>query len=557
MWLSKWRTIKLAISLFKHLVHFNFPYILQFALFFVPLHPNSRKQLICMELTYIKDLPKHEGGKVTLHGWIANKRSSGKVAFLVLRDGSGFVQCVVEVTTAGEENLERAKRLTLESAISITGTVRKDDNQEGGFELQATDVHIYSIADENYPIGKKEHGVDFLMNNRHLWLRSKRQWAIMKIRNCALYAIHRFFQERDFVQMDSPILTGNACEGTTTLFDTQFYKEDQVAYLSQSGQLYAEATAMAMGKVYTFGPTFRAEKSVTPRHLSEFWMIEPEMAFYDLEMDMNLIEDFVRYVVSEVYEKCRTELETLERNLTLFEAIKQPFPRITYDDAVLIIKGKKEVNGKNAIVQLEADLAAVHATIAEKNAALAEYEEKLQAKGLKKGEINHFQNKVDTLKNELKKLEDDARNIPQWIASASNFVPGDDFGASDEKAITRLFDVPVFVYKWPSPIKAFYMKRYEDDDNYVKGVDLLAPEGFGEIVGGSQREDDIEKLLERIKEHDLPLEAFEWYLDLRRFGSVPHAGFGLGFERLVMWMTGVSHIRETIPFPRYYGRLFP
>lgn len=510
-----------------------------------------------MELTYIKDLPKHEGGKVTLHGWIANKRSSGKVAFLVLRDGSGFVQCVVEVTTAGEENLERAKRLTLESAIKITGTVRKDDNQEGGYELQATDVHIYSIADENYPIGKKEHGVDFLMNNRHLWLRSKRQWAIMKIRNCALYAIHRFFQERDFVQMDSPILTGNACEGTTTLFDTQFYKEDQVAYLSQSGQLYAEATAMAMGKVYTFGPTFRAEKSVTPRHLSEFWMIEPEMAFYDLEMDMNLIEDFVRYVVSDVYEKCRTELDALERNLTLFEAIKQPFPRITYDDAVLIIKGKKEVNGKNAIVQLEADLAAVHTIIAEKNAALAEYEEKLQAKGLKKGEINHFQNKADTLKNELKKLEDDARNIPQWIASASNFVPGDDFGASDEKAITRLFDVPVFVYKWPSPIKAFYMKRYEDDDNYVKGVDLLAPEGFGEIVGGSQREDDIEKLLERIKEHDLPLEAFEWYLDLRRFGSVPHAGFGLGFERLVMWMTGVSHIRETIPFPRYYGRLFP
>lgn len=510
-----------------------------------------------MELTYIKDLHLHEGKTATLHGWVVNKRSSGKVAFLVLRDGSGFVQCVVELTTAGEENVAHAKRLTLESAISITGTVRKDDKQEGGYELQATSLHIYSLADENYPMGNKEHGVDFMMNNRHLWLRQKRQWAVLKVRNQALFAIHRFFQERDFVQMDSPILTGNACEGTTTLFDTQFYKKDQVAYLSQSGQLYAEATAMAMGKVYTFGPTFRAEKSLTPRHLSEFWMIEPEMAFYDLDMNMNLIEDFVRFVVCDVYENCRTELDILERNLGLFEAIRQPFPRLTYDEAVQIIKGQKTVDGKNAIETLEADLAAVHATIAEKNTALAEYEQKISVPGLKKGEINHFQSKIDALKNELKKLEDDARNIPQWIQSAANFVPGDDFGAPDEKAITRLYNVPVFVYKWPSPIKAFYMKRYEDDDNYVKGVDLLAPEGFGEIVGGSQREDDIQKLQARITEHELPMEAFEWYLDLRRFGSVPHAGFGLGFERLVMWLTGVQHIRETIPFPRYYGRLFP
>lgn len=507
--------------------------------------------------TYIKDLSQHVGQTVVLNGWVSNKRTSGKVAFLVLRDGSGFAQCVVDLATAGEENLERAKRLTLESAIKIQGKVLQDEKQEGGFEIQVTELHIYSIAEE-YPLGKKEHGVDFLMNNRHLWLRTKRQWAIMKVRNSALFAIHRFFQSRGFMQMDSPILTGNACEGTTTLFDTIFYKDDLPAYLSQSGQLYAEATAMAMGKVYTFGPTFRAERSLTPRHLSEFWMIEPEMAFYDLEMNMNLIEEFVRTVVTDVYTECKDELvNILERKTTLFDNIHQPFPRIEYDRAVRIIRGEEEVAGKNAIKELEADLEGVRQAIAEKQQSLADYEQKLQTPNLKKGEVNYFQSKIDGLKNDIKKLEDDARNIPQWLESARNFPPGEDFGAPDEKALTRLFDRPVFVYKWPSPIKAFYMKRYEDDDNYVKGVDLLAPEGFGEIVGGSQREDDIEKLIERIKDHELPMEAFEWYLDLRRYGSVPHAGFGLGFERLVMWLTGVSHIRETIPFPRYFGRLFP
>lgn len=508
-------------------------------------------------ITTISKLAKHLNQTVTLQGWLANKRTGGGVQFLILRDGSGFCQCVLELQTVGEQIFEDAKRLTLESSLHITGTVLQDEKQVGGYEIQVQNIQIVSIAEE-FPIGKKEHGVDFLMNNRHLWLRSEKQWAIMRIRNEARYAINQFFYEQGFIQMDSPILTGNACEGTTNLFETEYYKKEQSAYLSQSGQLYAEASAMAHGKVYTFGPTFRAERSVTPRHLSEFWMIEPEMAYFDLEMDMNLIEAFVKYVVNTVYEKCKNELTILERDLTLFENIKnKPFPRITYTDAADIIKGKKTINGKTATDIFKEQLAKIQSQIEQAKNEIAETETQLNAPNLKKGQINYFQSKIDRLKNDLKPLEEQAKNIPLWIQATLDFIPGNDFGAPDERAITSLFDVPVFVYRWPTEIKAFYMKRFEDDDNFVKGADLLAPEGFGEIVGGSERETDLNKLLQRIAEHELPQEAFEWYLDLRRFGSVPHAGFGLGFERLIMWLTGVSHIRETIPFPRYYGRLFP
>jgi len=506
-------------------------------------------------MIYIKELSKHIGQTVELKGWVANKRSSGKLAFIEMRDGSGYVQCIAELQTLGEEKFAIAKKLTLESSLSITGTVVENERQLGGVELQVSDLNVYQLTPD-YPIAKKAHGVDFLMNNRHLWLRSRKQWAVMRVRNRLQYAIHQFFQERGFAQLDPPLLTGNACEGTTTLFETEFYKEGNAAYLSQSGQLYAEAIAMAHGKVYSFGPTFRAERSVTPRHLSEFWMIEPEMAFYDLDMDMDLIEEFVKHIVNAVYADCKTELEILGRDTTLFENINQTFPRITHAEATKIIQGKLEIDGKNAIELFREDLAKVKAEMEEATATVKAIEEQLK-QSMKKGKRNHLQSKADKLKTKLKKLEASAEEIPQWIESCLAFPDGEDFGSPHERAITRVYNVPVMVYRWPADIKSFYMKRYEDDPNFVKGVDLLAPEGFGEIVGGSERETSLQALIDGINHHNLPMEAFEWYLDLRRYGSVPHSGFGLGFERVVMWLTGVQHIRETIPFPRYYGRLFP
>ena len=508
-------------------------------------------------MTYISDLYQHEGQEVTVKGWLYNKRSSGKVAFLVIRDGSGFAQAIVDIQNVGEESFETVRRLSQESSLSVTGTVVKDERQEGGYELHVTAVEVVAETTQEYPISHKEHGADFLINNRHLWLRSKKQWAVMRIRNRLKYAIHTFFQNRGFIQTDAPILTGNACEGTTQLFATEFYKEGLEAYLSQSGQLYAEATAMAHGKVYTFGPCFRAEKSVTPRHLSEFWMIEPEMAYYDLEMDMELIEDFIKEICNDIASNCKNELEILERDMTLFEKINQPFPRITHDDAAKMIRGEMEENGKNAIALQEEDLAKAQAVLKEQQDALAETEAALEQPGLKKGKRNYFQSKADRLKAEIKNLEEEVRNIPEWIASAKSFPDREDFGAAHERVLTRLFDCPVMVYKWPAEIKAFYMKRYDDAPDYVKGVDVLAPDGFGEIVGGSERETNYDTLYNAIVHHELPMHEFEWYLDLRRYGSVPHAGFGLGFERMVMWLSGVKHIRETIPFPRYYGRLFP
>lgn len=507
-----------------------------------------------MEQTYINQLKNNEGKEVLLKGWLAQKRDSKGLIFATLRDGTGFVQCVIDQTVVGDESFDNLKRLTQESSIAVQGTVKKDEKQFGGYEIQVTSACIYAVA-EDYPITPKDHGVDFLMDNRHLWLRSKRQWAIMRVRNTIIFSIHEFFQNKGFVQMDAPIFTGNACEGTTTLFETDYYGEP--AYLSQSGQLYGEAMAMAQGLIYTFGPTFRAEKSKTRRHLSEFWMIEPEMAFYDLKMDMDLIEEFVQFVVGKVLAKHDLELSVLERNTEYLQKVQQPFIRMKYEEAVDIILGIKEVNGRTSIKMLEDDLAELEKQMAEVKTQIQEREEKIAGGTLSKGEKNFNQNKVDQLKNELKDLEEKAQNIPLWMNSAKNFKRGDDFGGSDETVITRMFGQPVMVYNWPQEVKAFYMKEDETDKGYAKGVDLLAPEGYGEVVGGGERETDIERLKLKIKEHELPMEAFEWYLDLRKFGNIPHSGFGLGLERLVAWICGLQHIRETIPFPRSYGRLLP
>ncbi|MFN8256534.1 MAG: asparagine--tRNA ligase [Bacteroidales bacterium] len=507
-----------------------------------------------MEKVYIQDLKKYEGQDVSISGWLMNKRSSKGLEFLIVRDGTGFTQCIVEEGKVSEKSFLAAKEMSQESSLKLKGKVVKDERQVGGFEIHVQSLETISVAN-GYPITNKPHGTEFLMDNRHLWLRSKRQWAIMRIRNRMIFAIHNFFQKEGFVQMDSPVFTGNAVEGTTTLFETTYYEDK--AYLTQSGQLYGEAMAMAMGRIYTFGPTFRAEKSKTRRHLSEFWMIEPEMAFYDLDMDMDLIESFLKYVLKDVKENCTAEFEIIERDTSSFDKIiNEPFPRLTYDYAVKVLTGKEKINGKTTIETLEGDYLQVMAEIEEKLKQVEEAEKEM-TQNIKQGKKNFLQNKVDTLKNEIKDLEDRKRVIPEWIKSAKEFQYGNDLGGSDETVITRMFDLPLMVYNWPHEVKAFYMKRDEKNPNLAKGVDVLAPEGYGEIVGGGERETNEDWLVEKINEHGLPMKAFEWYLDLRRYGSVPHSGFGLGLERLVAWVCKLKHIRETIPFPRMYGRLFP
>lgn len=427
---------------------------------------------------YIKDLKDHVGKDVTLKGWLYNKRTSGKLAFLILRDGTGYCQCVVFKGNVSEEEFTEAKSLTQESSFEVIGTVKEEARSVGGYELDVKSMKLISLADE-YPITPKEHGVEFLMDKRHLWLRSKKQNAILKIRHRIIKAIRDFFDERGFTLMDAPIITPNAVEGTSTLFETPYFDLGK-AFLTQSGQLYAEAGAMALGKVYSFGPTFRAEKSKTRRHLTEFWMVEPEMAFYDLDDDMDLAEEFLEYIVQSVLKDRREELEILERDISKLEVIKRPFPRISYDDAVKIL----------------------------------------------------HENGVD-------------------------FKWGGDLGATDETIISSKFDKPLMVHRYPAEVKAFYMKRDPENEKVALAVDVLAPEGYGEIIGGSQREDNLDFLLERIEEHNLPKEVFDWYLDLRRFGSVPHSGFGLGIERTVAWICGIEHVRETIPFARMIYRNTP
>ncbi len=431
-----------------------------------------------MQRILISGLSEYVGREITLKGWLFNKRSSGKIKFLILRDGTGYLQCVYFKGNVSDEVFETADRIGQESSIEVTGKVKTEPRAPGGFELDATDLKIISEA-HDYPITPKEHGIEFLMDHRHLWLRSSKQVAILKIRHRIVKAIRDFFDGKGFTLMDPPILTPNAVEGTSTLFETEYFDLGK-AYLTQSGQLYAEAGALALGAVYTFGPTFRAEKSKTRRHLTEFWMVEPEVAFADLNDDMDLAEEFLEYVVQTVLKEKEEELKVLERNTTKLQNVKRPLPRISYDEAVEI---------------------------------------------LKKGEVN--------------------------------FEYGNDFGGTDETVISENFDRPVMVHRYPSAVKAFYMKRDPENEKLALAVDVLAPEGYGEIIGGSQREDNLEALLERIKEHNLPQEAFEWYLDLRRYGSVPHSGFGLGLERTVGWICGLDHVRETIPFPRMIYRNTP
>ena len=429
-------------------------------------------------IAYIEDIARHDGQAVTLRGWLHNRRSSGKIHFLTLRDGTGFIQCVMTKQAVGDDAFMRADHLAQESAIVVDGTVRADQRAPGGYEVDVARLEIVSES-LNYPITPKEHGVDFLMDRRHLWIRAPRQQAILRIRHEVIDAVRDFFNARGFILADTPIFTPAACEGTTTLFPVQYFDED-TAYLTQSGQLYNEANAMALGRVYCFGPTFRAEKSKTRRHLTEFWMVEPEMAYADLEAVMNLAEALVVHVVERVLRTRRRELAVLERDIAKLERVKAPFPRLSYDAAAKLLKEK---------------------------------------------------------------------GLPfEW---------GGDFGAPDETAISEQFDRPVCVHRYPSAIKAFYMKPDPARPDVALCVDVLAPEGYGEIIGGGQRIDDYDLLLQRIKEHNLPQEAFEWYLDLRRYGSVPHGGFGMGIERVVTWICGIDHLREAIPYPRMLYRIYP
>ncbi len=426
---------------------------------------------------YIEDIGKYQGKDVIIKGWLFNKRSSGKIRFILVRDGTGIIQSVIAKGEVKDELFKIADKITQESSVILTGTVRKEDRAPGGYEIIAKDIKVIQMA-EDYPITPKEHSIEFLLPVRHLWLRSKKQNAIMRIRHEIIKACRDFLDNQGFINADTPILTPAAVEGTTTLFQVDYY--DQNAYLSQSGQLYNEATAAALGKVYCFGPTFRAEKSKTRRHLTEFWMLEPEVAYIELDGIMDLAEDMTVYFVERILEKRKKELKILERDISKLEKIKKPFPRITYKQAVEIIRKKDK---------------------------------------------------------QLKY--------------------GDDFGAPHETILSDSFDNPILVHHYPAGIKAFYMKRDPNDESLSLSVDMIGPEGSGELIGGGQREDDYKTLLKRLKENNLPEKSYEWYLDLRKFGTCPHGGFGLGLERTIGWICGVKHVRETIPFPRMLDRVYP
>ena len=436
-----------------------------------------------MNQVYIDQLKNHIGGEVTLKGWLYNSRSSGKLVFLQLRDGTGIVQCVV-FKGNNEEVFEKAKSLGQESSIIVTGTVKEDSRSSIGVEIDVKDIEVLQNVHE-YPITPKEHGTEFLMDNRHLWIRSKKQNAVLKVRHTVIKAVRDYFDNNGFILADTPIFTPAACEGTTTLFEVDYFGDDK-AYLTQSGQLYNEATAAAFGKSYAFGPTFRAEKSKTRRHLTEFWMVEPEVAYAHLDDMMDLGEGLILAIVQRVLTDRAQELETLERDIAKLEAIAAPFPRIHYDKAVEILQ-----------------------------------------EGHQKGELE---------------------NKFEW---------GGDFGSPDETYLSNQFGTPIFVHHFPAAIKGFYFEIDKERPELALGVDLLAPEGYGEIIGGGERAASLEYLEKQLEAHNLPKESFEWYLDLRRFGSVPHAGFGMGIERCTAWMCGIEHVRETIPFPRMLYRLKP
>jgi len=430
-----------------------------------------------MSWVYIEDIGKHQDQEVEIRGWLYNKRSGGKIRFLLIRDGTGIIQCTAFNPEKDNPLFQKIDTLTQESSIIIHGQVKKDKRAKGGFEISIKDVEILQIAEE-YPITPKEHGIPFLMEHRHLWLRSKKQNAVLQIRAELIRAIRDFFDGRGFRNMDTPILTPSACEGTTTLFETEYF--DQKAYLSQSGQLYNEATAAAFGKVYCFGPTFRAEKSKTRKHLIEFWMVEPEVAFARLSDIIELGEDLILYIIDRILNRNKTELKMLERDTKPLESIQKPFPKITYTEAV----------------------------------------EKLSGKG-------------------------------------SSIKWGDDFGAPEETLLAEIFNSPICVTHFPAAIKAFYMQPDQEHPDTVLGIDVIASEGYGEIIGGGQRIHDLALLEQRIHEHKLPREAYEWYIDLRKYGSFPHSGFGMGIERMLAWICKIKHIRETIPFPRLLYRIYP
>ena len=499
-----------------------------------------------MEYTTIERLKEHETKSVELKGWVYNKRGSKGLFFIVLRDGSGLVQCVVNQNDVDNDSWEAATSATQESALVIHGVVQQDERQVGGYEIQVSAVQLISLSEE-YAISPKAHGIEFLMSNRHLWLRSRRQWAIMRIRNRIIMSIHQFFQGRGFIQADAPILTGNAVEGTSTLFELDYFGEP--AYLTQSGQLYGEAMAMAFGKIYTFGPTFRAEKSKTRRHLTEFWMIEPEMAFYDLSMNMDLVEDFLVHLVQDVLKDCRMELDLLERDISALESVQKPFPRIHYTEAVELLKSDKTWD------MVTEEIAALEEEAPRLKKELED--NKSRYNQVKKYEKRKIDAREIEINQRLEEIEEQLRNLPEWRQSARDFEWGNDFGGSDETLLTRHFTTPIIVHRYPAVVKAFYMKRDPEDDRLALGMDVLAPEGYGEIVGGGERATDLAFLEQQIEHHGLPIEVFKWYLDLRRFGSVPHSGFGLGLERMVTWICGIQHVRETIPFPRLLGRLHP
>ena len=495
----------------------------------------------------IDALPEHEGESVTLKGWLFNKRGSKGLYFLILRDGSGFVQCVVPEDDVSDAAWQAADDAAQEASLEIRGTVSADERAPGGYEVQVDDVKTIGPS-EDYPITPKEHGIDFLMNHRHLWLRSQSQWAVMRVRNRIIMAIHEFFQARGFIQMDAPILTGNAVEGTSTLFELDYF-DDEKAYLTQSGQLHGEAMAMAFGKIYTFGPTFRAEKSKTRRHLTEFWMIEPEMAFYDLAMNMDLAEAFLVHIVQTVLHDCERELDMLERDTAPLERVAEPFPRLSYTEAVDLLRSEDTAA---MIDQRIADLKQERADL--ETEKTENQKEHGQAKKWRKRQIDAREIEIN---KRIGEIEEALRNLPDWKESAQTFEWGGDFGGSDETVLTWHFDRPVIVHRFPAKIKAFYMKRDPENEDLALGVDVLAPEGYGEIIGGGERATDLDYLKEQIDAHGLPEEVFDWYLDLRHFGAVPHSGFGLGLERTVAWLCGIDHVRETIPFPRTLGRLHP
>ncbi|MBV9959288.1 MAG: asparagine--tRNA ligase [Acidobacteria bacterium] len=437
-----------------------------------------------MKQTYINELSQHVGAEVTLKGWLYNMRSSGKLMFPQLRDGTGIVQCVVLKKAISEELWEALKGLGQESALIVRGTVRADERAPGGYEIDVSDAEVVSPT-HDYPITPKEHGTEFLMDHRHLWLRSRRQHAIIKVRHTVIKAVRDFLDNDGFTLADSPIFTPAACEGTTTLFEVNYF-DDEKAYLTQSGQLYNEATAAAFGKTYCFGPAFRAEKSKTRRHLTEFWMVEPEVAYATLDDVMNLSERFLSYIAARVLDQRGEELKVLERDTAKLEAIVPPFPRLHYNDAVRMLQ-----------------------------------------EGHERGEIE------------------------------TRFEWGGDFGSPDETYLSGKYDKPLMVHRYPAAVKAFYMARDTENPELALGVDVLAPEGYGEVIGGGERATSLDFLREQIALHQLPEESFDWYLDLRRYGSVPHGGFGMGIERCTAWMCGIEHIRETIPFPRMLYRLKP